>query len=90
MMNQMNESIFPKLCANDWIKFVISDTIDLETAYQKINEWENINHVNIAFSPVYNKIHIDYMISWIYSKNLHIILPNLFLNVQIHKIIGVK
>lgn len=72
---------------SDWIKFVILDRNDFQTAlqiYEKIIQ--NNSACRFAFSPVHNKLEPQTLLTWMLEAKLR----RSNLNLQLHKILNLK
>lgn len=70
---------------NDELKFLICNRKDFEFSKNFINKYLRETAAVINFSPVYKKIKYNILSEWILEENL-----NVRINLQIHKIIGLK
>lgn len=67
---KMDLENFKYLTGSDSLKFVIGDFIDLKRAEELIYMYELQGRVNIFFSPVYGKIKIEEIVSFIKEREL--------------------
>jgi 7-carboxy-7-deazaguanine synthase len=87
-MDRMNPDTFLNLRANDFVKFVIEDELDFNTALL-IRTWLKDEHelrVQFAFSPVHGKLSADSLIAWLMKAGV----GDAIINVQLHKILNLK
>ena len=85
MNGKMDINNFIELDKRDWVKFVIMNYDDYEDAKEVMKELKEYNDVNFAMSSVFGKIEVKQLMDWMIADKLDVIL-----NVQIHKLIGLK
>jgi len=91
MMGKMDPSVHSKLGPNDWVKFVIGDEKDLLTAIEITEFYIGLSRAKFAFSPVNKQFPASAIIKKLNDYKIPQKYPShVFLNIQIHKIIGVK
>jgi len=84
--DQMKEVIFNRLTASDFVKFVIEDRNDFDTAVQRRNYFiANGCAAKFAFSPITGKLEPKQLLKWMQESEVDGIL-----NIQIHKFFGLK
>ena len=83
MTNKMNLDVFTQLRANDYIKFVITDKLDYETAKSFIFEEAGGRRAKNVFSPAHGILDPKELISWMKEDELF----GVQVNIQIHKLV---
>lgn len=87
MEHHMNMDVFTRLQGNDFIKFVILDENDFERAVQVMVEMRKKGtRANFAFSPAIPQIEPIFLYDLMEKNEIY----DAILNVQLHKIIGIK
>jgi len=86
METYMNLGVFYALEENDYAKFVISDEVDFCRAKQVITDLSLLSTCRVAFSPNMDDLAPDVLMVWMARDKLF----DIQLNIQIHKLIGVK
>lgn len=79
---KMDLSIFPRLRAQDYCKFVISDRQDFDAALAAIKKFGKYS-MKLAFSPVWGRLDSKTLIEWMSEAKI----PMAILSLQLHKII---
>lgn len=89
--DKMDYAMFAQLNTSDFVKFVITDTNDYQTAIREKNYLQSIGcHAKFAFSPVFGPCktlenHIP-IVDWLIRDKVF----DVIINVQIHKILQLK
>lgn len=74
-----------QLTAHDQIKFVIADQLDFEYAVKVVHRYRLDELCPLLISPVHGKMDLAQVVEWILASHLP-----LRLQLQIHKVIGIK
>jgi len=78
--DKMDHDNFKNLIKNDYIKFIISDRNDYDTAVREMNYLNTLCHANFTFGAGYGVLDPRELLEWIKKDNIKVIL-----NVQLHK-----
>lgn len=80
----MKDEIFFDLRANDFVKFVIKNRNDYNTALDAMDKFRDKGcQAKFAFSPMFGEIDTEDLVNWMVEDRIDAIL-----NLQLHKIIG--
>lgn len=90
MSGYMKFNAFTPLKEGDYVKFVIEDELDFREACGVIVTLKKLSKtptkIGFAFSPMAGKLEPNQLYQWMMKEQI----PNSFLNVQLHKILGLK